>query len=233
MLNFKLKITIKLKIMSTISKENYLKTIYSENFNTDKAVSVTTLSERLGVTKAAVSDMAKKLAELNYINYKPYKGISLSSKGKKIAMQIIRRHRLWELFLINVLDLSWSEVHDEAEKLEHCTSDILVNKIDDFLGNPKFDPHGDPIPNKKGVMPLLPKLIKLSDVSIGSKYKVARVNDRSKELMNYLTKLNIQLNTEIKIIDKLNYDNTIFVIIKNKTIPLSEKITGKIYVTVI
>ncbi len=217
--------------MSTISKENYLKTIYSESFNSEDIVSATTLSGALGVTKSAVSDMAKKLSEQNYVNYKPYRGISLSTKGKKIALQIIRRHRLWELFLINVLDLSWSEVHEEAENLEHCTSDILVNKIDDFLDNPKFDPHGEPIPNRKGVMPLLPKLIKLSQVKIGNKYNISRVNDKNKELMNYLTQVGIKLNSEIKIVNILDYDNTIFVKIKKAIIPLSEKIAEKIDVT--
>jgi len=219
--------------MSTISKENYLKTIYTECNNGKGIVTSSVLSEKLGVTKAAVSDMAKSLSKLNLINYKPYKGISLSKKGEKIALQIIRRHRLWELFLINVLNLTWSEVHEEAERLEHCTSDLLVDKIDDFLNNPKFDPHGDPIPNRNGVMPPLPKLIKLSDVKIGEKYKIARVNDQSRELMDYLTKINFKLNAEIQINDKLNYDNTLLIQNKSASISLSEKITDKIDVILI
>lgn len=219
--------------MSTISKENYLKTIYSESFDSSSVVSVKTLSEKLAVTKAAVSDMAKKLAEQKFIDYKPYKGIVLSTEGRKIALQIIRRHRLWELFLINVLDLSWSEVHDEAERLEHCTSEILADKIDTYLCHPKFDPHGDPIPDKKGILPALPKLLKLSQVRIGIACKIARVNDKNKELMDYLTKIKIKLNSKIKIIDKLKFDNTIFVKINGTEVSLSEKITNKIEVTVI
>ncbi len=216
--------------MSTISKENYLKTIYAESFDNSGLVSVTTLSKKLSVTKAAVSDMAKKLADQKYIDYKPYSGIILSAKGNKVALQIIRRHRLWELFLINVLDLSWSEVHDEAEKLEHCTSDLLVDKIDSYLDNPKFDPHGDPIPNREGKLPDLPELFKLSQVEVGTTCKVARVNDKSKELIDYLTKIKIKLNSKIEIIDKLNFDNTMFTKINGSKVSLSEKITDKIFV---
>ena len=219
--------------MSTISKENYLKTIYTECNDSKVVVTSSVLSEKLGVTKAAVSDMAKNLSKLNLINYKPYKSISLSKKGEQIALQIIRRHRLWELFLISALNLSWSEVHEEAERLEHCTSDLLVNKIDDFLKNPKFDPHGEPIPNRNGVMPPLPKFIKLSDAEIGKKYKIARVNDQSRELMDYLTKINFKLNAEIQINDKLNYDNTLLIKNQKTSISLSEKITNKIDVTLV
>ena len=158
--------------MPTISKENYLKSIYSLNSTHGENVSTSQVAQKLEITNAATSEMARKLAKLGYLNYEKYKGVELTEKGRKVALQIIRRHRLWEVFLINVLGMSWSEVHDEAEKLEHNTSETLINKIDEHLDFPEFDPHGHPIPNKFGEFPKLPKLVNLINAEVGKKYKI-------------------------------------------------------------
>jgi DtxR family Mn-dependent transcriptional regulator len=219
--------------MPTISKEDYLKAIYNEVTVSSKTVSTAQLAGKLSVSNSATCDMAKKLADQGLIVYAKYKGIDLTSKGKKIALDIIRRHRLWELFLMKVLDLSWSEVHDEAEKLEHQTSNYLINKIDDFLDHPDFDPHGDPIPKRNGELPDLPKFISLKDCEVGKKYKIIRVNDENNEIIEYFTKLGLLLHKEITVIEKLSFDNTIFIQDDDTNHTLSEKVADKLSVELI
>jgi DtxR family Mn-dependent transcriptional regulator len=155
--------------------------------------------------------------------------MELTSKGEKLALKVIRRHRLWELFLIQVLGLSWSEVHDEAENLEHSTSDFLIDKIDEFLGYPKFDPHGDPIPQKNGTIPKTPEVIELRKAEVGKKYKIGRVNDSSSDLINYLTKIGIKLAKEIEIVEKLSFDNSVIVKIDTKNHSLSEIVASNVF----
>lgn len=215
--------------MPTISKENYLKAVYSQSLEQQTEATTSVLSEKLEVSNAAISDMAKKLSNAGLIDYTKYKGVELTGEGKKIALKIIRRHRLWELFLIKVLGLSWSEVHDEAEKLEHSTSDFLIDKIDDFLENPKFDPHGDPIPNKNGTLPKLPELLNMKDAEIGKSYYVRRVNDKNNDLMNYLTQIGLVLLKEIEIVDKLSFDGSIIVKVDSVNHLLSEFVASHIF----
>ena len=139
--------------MSTISTENYLKKIFNHNKAFGEKINAVKLAQELSVSNAAISDMAKKLSKHGLISYEKYKGIELTDKGEQMALNVIRRHRLWELFLIKVLDIPWSEVHEQAEVLEHHTSDKLIDRIDEFLGFPDFDPHGHPIPRKNGSLP--------------------------------------------------------------------------------
>lgn len=209
--------------MPTISKENYLKSIYSLNLTTEENVTTSQVAQKLEITNAATSEMARKLSEQGYLTYEKYKGVELTDKGKKVALQIIRRHRLWESFLMKVLGMSWSEVHDEAERLEHNTSESLINKIDEHLEFPEFDPHGHPIPNKNGEIPKIPKLVSLVNAEVGKKYKIFRVADESSELIQYLTKLDLILYKEIKIIEKLSFDNSIIVQVNGSNHSLSEK----------
>jgi len=219
--------------MPTISKENYLKSIYSLNLTNSENVTTSQVAQKLEITNAATSEMARKLSEQGYLTYEKYKGVELTDKGKKIALQIIRRHRLWESFLMKVLGMSWSEVHDEAERLEHNTSDSLINKIDEHLDFPEFDPHGHPIPNKNGEIPKIPKLVSLVNAEVGKKYKIFRVADESSELIQYLTKLDLILYKEIKIIEKLSFDNSIIVQVNGSNHSLSEKVAEKVSVTFI
>ncbi|MCK5086103.1 MAG: metal-dependent transcriptional regulator [Melioribacteraceae bacterium] len=216
--------------MPTVSKENYLKSIFQLGNGKDVPVSTNSIAQKLRITNAATSDMSKKLAKQGLVEYKKYKGVRLTKIGSNIALGIIRRHRLWELFLMKSLGLSWGQVHDEAERLEHQTSEFLIDKIDEFLGNPELDPHGDPIPQKNGKIPKAPKAVALSKAKIGIKYEIARVNDESKDLINYITELGLHLNKKIIVNKKLSFDNSLIIKIKNQQFTLSEKVSEKLFV---
>ncbi|MBK7104062.1 MAG: metal-dependent transcriptional regulator [Ignavibacteriae bacterium] len=216
--------------MATISKENYLKTIFMQNSLNGKMITSSELAKELNVSKAAISEMANKLSQQGYIEYRKFKGIKLLAKGKKIAIDVIRKHRLWELFLIETLGLSWDEVHAEAEKLEHCTTINLIDKIDEHLNFPSLDPHGEPIPNKRGEFRAVKDDIPMKECSINKKYLIVRVNDKSDELMKYLSKISISLNKEISILDKINFDGSILININKTKQMLSEKIIENIFV---
>ncbi len=217
--------------MSTISKENYLKTIYNLVCDNETAVSTSQLAAKLEISNAATSDMAKKLSDQGLIDYVKYKGMELTEEGEKIAIDVIRRHRLWELFLMKVLNLSWGEVHDEAENLEHFTSNFLIDKIEKHLGYPKFDPHGEPIPQKNGEIPEITDQISLTFAEVGREYKVMRVYDKSSELIDYFTKLGLLLYAELVIQDKLSFDNSILIGVNGKSHSLSSEVANKIFVS--
>lgn len=216
--------------MTSINTEDYLKAIYGISYGNGDLVSTTFLAEKLDVSKAAASEMAKKLSEKGLIDYTRYKGLRLTDDGETAALKVIRRHRLWELFLMNELGLSWSEVHDEAERLEHQTSEFLINKIDEYLDYPEFDPHGDPIPNSDGKLPELPEFKTLNECEISQKYKIVKVNDSNNELMKYFTRLGLTLNTEIKVLEKLSFDNSVVIKVNGNEYALSEKIAENLFV---
>ena len=216
--------------MTSINTEDYLKAIYGISSGNGDLVSTTFLAEKLDVSKAAASEMAKKLSEKGLIDYTRYKGLRLTDDGETAALKVIRRHRLWELFLMNELGLSWSEVHDEAERLEHQTSEFLINKIDEYLDYPEFDPHGDPIPNSDGKLPELPEFKTLNECEISQKYKIVKVNDSNNELMKYFTRLGLTLNTEIKVLEKLSFDNSVVIKVNGNEYALSEKISENLFV---
>jgi len=213
-----------------ISTEDYLKAIYQINTEKNEAATTTEVACKLDISKAATTEMVQKLSERGFINYEKYKGVELTDEGKKIALQILRRHRLWELFLIKVLGLTWSEVHDEAERLEHTTSDLLINKIDEYLGFPDFDPHGSPIPDKFGVLPVMPALTSLSECDTGISYRIMLVNDASNELMNYFTSIGIELKTELYLSGRLDFDRTLFIEINGIRHPVTEKMAKHLFV---
>ena len=216
--------------MSSISKENYLKTIYNLSKINDGSVTPSSVARELNVSSAAISEMASKLSQEGYIEYKKYKGIKILTKGKKLATNIIRKHRLWELFLIDTLGLNWGEVHHEAEKLEHSTSDYLIDKIDEYLKFPISDPHGAPIPTKEGNY--RSKIIDspVSESQVGKYYKISRVNDKNQELIKYLSQINLSLNTKIKILDKLGFDGSVVIQIEGNSHTLSEKLSSNIFI---
>ena len=215
--------------MNTISTENYLKKIFNHSHTFSENINTVKLAQELSVSKAAISDMAKNLSRKGLVNYEKYKGMELTDKGERIALNVIRRHRLWELFLVKVLDLSWSEVHEQAEILEHHTSENLIDRIDEYLGFPNFDPHGHPIPKKNGVLPEKRYFITLADAKEGSSYKLMQVDDGDKNLINYLSKVGFVLNTEFEVIHKLSFDKSITIKFKNKTLSLSQQITESVY----
>jgi DtxR family Mn-dependent transcriptional regulator len=215
--------------MSTISKENYLKTLYTQDKSTEASVTTSQIAEKLNVTNAATSEMAKKLSNAGLVNYQRYKGVELTTKGKKVALNVLRRHRLWELFLMEVLNLTWDEVHDEAELLEHQTSERLIDKIDEFLNFPTFDPHGSPIPQKNGELPKMPELVSLTNAIEGSTYCVARVSDRNSELIKYFSKIGLILNKKIKIVEFLTFDNSVVIELDGAETTISEKTARSIF----
>ncbi len=217
--------------MPTISKENYLKAVFLYNNRGGEQMAGTTLiANELNISKAAISDMTRRLAEEGLLTYEKYKGMHLTPKGQSLALQVIRKHRLWESFLHKVLKMSWSEVHVEAERLEHHTSDYLIDKIDDYLGNPQYDPHGSPIPDAKGEMPPDRPLLPLASAEVDGAYQIAHVHDRDPQMMNYLSRIGLVLNSKIKVLEKFDFDGCIHIELNGQPTLLSEKIVEQIKV---
>jgi DtxR family Mn-dependent transcriptional regulator len=216
----------------TFSEENYLKTIYHLTIVSDSEVSTNAIAEMMETKASSVTDMLKKLAEKDLVNYIKYQGVSLTNKGKLTAKMIVRKHRLWEVFLVEKLNFPWDEVHDIAEQLEHIKSEQLINKLDDFLGNPTEDPHGDPIPNAKGqIIPIEKQLLsELSENQIGI---CVGVKDSSSEFLKYLDKQGIALGSRIEIIEKETFDSSLKINLDSKELMISNKIAGNLFVKLV
>lgn len=210
------------------SLEDYLKNIYAIQYSAGK-VTNTLLADKLGITGAAVSEMISKLSKAGYIKNTPYRGFVLMKKGERIAIKQIRKHRLWEVFLLEHLKYPWENVHFEAEILEHSSSDELISRLEKFLGFPKFDPHGHPIPDKDGNV-ASGKIIPLSDLNTNDKAVIKEVSDESSEVLIYLTKTGLKLNDEIKVTEKINFDNSIRIKFSGGEIFLSDKLSRNIFV---
>jgi len=216
----------------TFSEENYLKTIYHLSSTADSGVTTNAIAEMMETKASSVTDMLKKLAEKDLIIYKKYQGVSLTNSGLLSAKMIVRKHRLWEVFLVDKLDFTWDEVHDIAEQLEHIKSEKLINKLDDFLGNPTEDPHGDPIPNKKGDIPKVDKKL-LSDLQLNQSSICVGVKDSSSEFLKYLDKQKIALGSKVEILEKETFDGSLFIAIDGNEISISNKIANNLYVKTI
>jgi DtxR family transcriptional regulator, Mn-dependent transcriptional regulator len=212
-----------------ISIEDYLKNIYSIKLAVGK-VTTTLLAEKLNISPAAVSDMISKLSKSGYIKNTPYKGFELTKKGETVAINLIRKHRIWEVFLLKYLNYPWDKIHHEAELLEHASSDELISRLEDFLGFPKYDPHGYPIPNKNGKI-IFEKTISLQELNTGEKGIIKKVSDESSEALNYLAKNGLKLNEEIKVLEKISFDNSLQVKHQNNKIFISEKLSKNIFVS--
>ena len=208
--------------MNSQSEEDYLKALYhlEMDFN---AVSTNSIAEYLDMKPSSVTDMLKKLSEKKFINYQKYKGTSLTKKGKLIALSIIRKHRLWETFLVEKLGFGWDQVHTIAEQLEHIKSDELIENLDNFLGNPKYDPHGDPIPSKDGNIEKMNQKI-LVELKASQKGIITGVKKGTASLLNYLDKEKVKLGDSIKVIEILEFDRTYIVEINKRKLTFSEKI---------
>lgn len=196
-------------------EENYLKYIYQLGESQEGLIKTNDLAYKLEHSAASVTDMLKKLADKKLVAYRKYYGVSLTKQGLQIAIQVLRKHRLWETFLVKNLKFTWDKIHDIAEQLEHIQSDELIDKMDEYLGYPKFDPHGDPIPDKYGNISL-PNVICLADAKLKKQYILSNVNDDSAAFLKYLNKIQLQLNDRIKITDKEEFDETIQLIINDK-----------------
>ena len=194
--------------MQTSTTEDYLKAIFKLSGPSKDGVPTNAIAEELSTKASSVSDMVKKLAEKKLVNYVKYQGTTLTSEGESIALHVIRKHRLWEVFLVEKLKFGWDEIHEIAEQLEHIRSPKLIDKLDEHLGFPKNDPHGDPIPDKNGVFPTLKKF-KLNELEIGEKSILIGVLEDSKEFLRYLDGINLKLGSEIEILDYFSFDKSI------------------------
>lgn len=195
--------------MHTLSEENYLKVIFNLSASGDK-ITPTAIAEALNNNPASVIDMIRKLAEKELISYDKKSGAKLSSTGQKAAVNIVRKHRLWEVFLKEKLSYTWDEVHDIAEQLEHIQHPDLANRLDEFLGFPQYDPHGDPIPQANGKMAKAYKTT-LADVEAGKVCQVFAVKDTSSTFLQYLQKLGIDIGTRIKLVEKIAFDDSLVI----------------------
>ena len=213
----------------TLSEENYLKAIYHLTVISNADVSTNAIAEMIETKASSVTDMLKKLSEKDLVNYKKYQGVSLTDAGKLAAKMIVRKHRLWEVFLVEKLNFSWDEVHDIAEQLEHIKSEKLVNKLDDFLGNPTEDPHGDPIPNAKGEIFKIDKQL-LSELVEKQQGICVGVKDTSSEFLKYLDKQEIALGSKIEIIAKESFDLSLRIKVDGKNLTISNKIASNLFV---
>ena len=216
----------------TFSEENYLKTIYHLTAISDAEVSTNAIAEKMETKASSVTDMLRKLAVKNLVNYKKYQGVSLTDNGKWFAKMIVRKHRLWEVFLVEKLDFSWDEVHDVAEQLEHIKSEQLINKLDDFLGNPTEDPHGDPIPDAKGRMVKTEKQL-LSDLAVNQTGICVGVKDSSSQFLKYLDKQEIALGSKIEVISKEAFDCSTKIKVDGKELMISNKIATNLFVKIV
>ena len=217
--------------METLTEENYLKTIFKLSRDKDELIGTNAIADKMNTKSATVTDMVKRLSFKKLLHYTPYKGVKLSAKGRKKALEVVRKHRLWEVFLVDILKFKWDEVHHIAEELEHVNSGELFERLDKFLGHPKFDPHGDPIPDSNGKLSLN-DMIPLTDLSVNNEAIILGVADSSKHFLQYLEKINLKPGNKLKLIEKYHYDNSIDVKINNKeNIHISNKIARNILVS--
>jgi len=214
----------------TVSTENYLKTIVTHYVNTNEEIRTTQLSELLNVKPASVTEMIKKLSEKKLISHVPYQGIHLTKQGQEFGLKVLRRHRLLELFLSKCLAVSWDDVHEEAERLEHAVSDMVIDKIDEFLNFPKFDPHGDPIPQKDGHYPNYKSVARLVDIDCDCVGQIVRISNDNKSFLTYITSIKCNIGTDIQVIKKYDFDNSIDIKIDSTVFHISEFVTHHIWV---
>ena len=212
----------------TQSEENYLKAIFTLSQDTEGAISTNDLAEKMLTKASSVTDMLKKLCEKELLEYHKYQGCALTNEGKSHALAIIRKHRLWETFLVDKLSFGWDEVHEIAEQLEHIQSTELTDRLDEFLGFPKVDPHGEPIPGKDGRIESVSNRILLSESVVGMRAIIMGVEDDQTEFLQYLNKIGLHLGTQIDILDKLNFDGSIIVMINDKQVQFSITIAKQI-----
>ena len=215
--------------MYSLSEENYLKAIFHLQRGANIGVSTNAIAEQMETKASSVTDMIKRLSEKDLVSYKKYKGVKLSPKGKDAAIQIIRKHRLWEVFLVDQLNFSWDEVHEVAEQLEHIKSKKLIRELDKFLDYPKMDPHGDPIPDENGNIIVADKL-PLSEIEVKKITVCVGVNDTSPDFLKFLDKNKISLGKEIKVLEKETFDESMLILVENKELRVSKMVSSNIYV---
>lgn len=215
--------------MLTYSEENYLKTIFHLSLGQSQGISTNAIAAKIETKASSVTDMIKKLNDKELITYQKYQGVTLTPKGIMAAKMIVRKHRLWEVFLVEKLGFNWDEVHDVAEELEHIKSEKLINKLDSFLGFPTEDPHGDPIPNAKGEIKQVEKQL-LSEVEPSKIVVCVGVKDSSTEFLQYLDKQKISLGSKLEIIEIEPFDQSYTIKVDNHQITITKKIASNLFV---
>lgn len=216
----------------SFTEENYLKAIYTLSERKDSFDSSTNeIAEKINTKPPTVSDMLRKLADKKLVTYEKYKKVQLTRAGRQIAIQIIRKHRLWEVFLHDKLQFTWDKVHEVAEQLEHIHSEELISRLEKFLGHPTYDPHGDPIPTANGELTHSQRII-LSDVEVGRMCNVVGVKDSSSPFLQYLQQLNIGIGTKIKVIERITFDGSMMISMKKgQQFSVSKKFAENVLVT--
>ncbi|MEN8125702.1 MAG: metal-dependent transcriptional regulator [Bacteroidota bacterium] len=217
--------------MFSQAEENYLKAIYTLQNNHGMAINTNLIAKKMNTKASSVTDMIKKLSVKKLLTYKKYQGVKLTVKGKKIALKVIRKHRLWEYFLVKKLNYRWDEVHEIAEQLEHIKSETLIDNLEAFLNHPKFDPHGDPIPDKDGNI-MLTKTVNLLKLKVGQKGILDSLKDSSDVFLKYLNKKNLALRDRIKVIDIEPFDNSIHIETKTHQLVISKKVAENINIKI-
>jgi DtxR family transcriptional regulator, Mn-dependent transcriptional regulator len=220
------------QIVLSYTEENYIKAIFHLSGDGEKEVLTNDISEMLETKPASVTDMLKKLSQKDLVNYKKYQGVTLTKTGRASALKVIRKHRLWEVFLVEKLKFNWDEVHEIAEQLEHIQSNLLIEKLDEFLGHPAYDPHGDPIPSADGKIKVK-KMILLSDVREGFTGEVACLKETSSSFLKYLDKIGVKIGTKIKVNHVVEFDSSMDINIGNSKSGsnISNEVSKNIFVT--
>ena len=215
--------------MNTLAEENYLKSIYHLSLNAGN-VSTNQIAASLNTKPASVSDMIKKLADKELVNYAKYQGVNLTPAGEKIAVSIIRKHRLWEYFLVEKLNFKWDEVHEMAEEMEHISSKELIDRLDKFMDYPRHDPHGDPIPDSNGNFKKY-QLVAVATVKVDTKGIISGVRDHSATFLQYLEKQNLTIGKKILVTETVDYDQSMILKTDHGTIHISKEVANNLLVT--
>ncbi|WP_346881942.1 metal-dependent transcriptional regulator [uncultured Algibacter sp.] len=214
----------------SVAIENFVKAIYKNEKHDKNDTKPGNIAKELGISSAAATDMAKKLAIKDLLHYEKYKPLQLTEKGTKMALNVVRKHRLWESLLFKMFDMSLHDIHREAELLEHQTSDLLANKISEYLGNPNFDPHGDPIPNKDGEITTTDTSITLSKAEEGKTYTISRLLSDDKEFFDFCAQNALKYGHTVLVSKQFNNNKMTQILINNNTIILNQDFTSIIYV---
>lgn len=214
----------------TVAEENYLKAIYHLSDGGKKSVSTNDIAAEIKTKAASVSDMLRKLGEKEVIEYRKYYGLQITESGKRLALQTIRKHRLWEVFLVEKLNFAWDEVHEVAEQLEHIQSPLLIQRLDAYLNFPKFDPHGDPIPDEFGDVRSRPR-VQLNEMEVNQTGQIVAVKDSSAAFLRYLDKVGAYIGARIKVLDKVEFDGSLEILVdQKKTLFMSKDVASNILV---
>lgn len=215
----------------SFAEENYLKAVYHLSNAGELDVTTNSIAEEMDTKAASVSDMLRRLSEKEMVVYRKYQGVKISEKGKTAALQVIRKHRLWEVFLVEKLKFNWDQVHEIAEQLEHIKSPLLIQRLDDFLGHPKFDPHGDPIPDENGLFKEKPQ-VPLAEVEVSGDGIVVAVKDTNSMFLQHLDRIGIYLGAKTKVTEKVKFDGSMEILVdgKNKLF-ISKEVAENVLVT--